>query len=101
MGRTNGGCELQVFADGEMLIKSIFLWNITDVTFELVEVWIKRLSVKKNLTAGGLKLPRQYFQQSALARSARAHDADELATIHGKRNSFQANFSIAETMCDL
>ncbi len=81
--RTNRRRELQVFADGQVLIERVFLRDVADVSLELVEVRIKRAAVQINLAAARLKLARQYAQQRALAATARAHHANQLAAGQG------------------
>lgn len=54
MRGANRRCELQIFADSQMLIEGIVLRNVTEVAFQLIEIGIKRLAIEQNLTAGGL-----------------------------------------------
>ena len=59
MGRANRGCELQIFADGQVFIERVLLRNVTDVTLELIEIRIKLLVIEQDLTAGRLQLSGQ------------------------------------------
>ncbi len=61
MRRTNRGRELQVLANGQVLVERVFLRNVTDVTLELIEIRIKRLAVEQNLAAGRLDLAAEHF----------------------------------------
>ena len=74
--------ELEVLADGEMLVERVFLRNVTDVALELVEIFVERAVVHQDLSPARLKLPAQDFHERALARAARAHHADQLAAVH-------------------
>ncbi len=79
MRRTNRRRELQILADGQVLIEGIFLWDVANVFFQLVEVWIKGAAIQKNLAAGRLKLAGEHTKKSALAATARAHHANQFA----------------------
>ena len=57
-GADRGG-ELQVFADRQVLIESVVLRDVTDVTLERVEILIKRLAIEQDLATRGLKLARR------------------------------------------
>src|SRR6202011_100369 len=94
--RTNGGCELQVLTNRQVLVKRVLLRDVTDVTLQTIEIRVKRLAVQKNLPAGRLQLSRQNFQQSALTRATRTHDTDELAARDRKRNSLEADVAATE-----
>jgi hypothetical protein len=50
-----------------MLVEGVFLRHITDVTFERLEIRVKRLSVEDGLAAGRLKLTGQHFEQRAFS----------------------------------
>ena len=57
MGRTNRSRKLQIFANGEMLIKRIFLRDVTDIALQLIEGRIKGLVIEQDLAARRLQLP--------------------------------------------
>src|SRR6267143_67665 len=81
-----------------MLVERVLLRNITDVFLELVQVWIERSTIQKNLAARWLKLSGQHPEQRALARTARAHHADQLAATQRKCNSFESRIAAGETV---
>ena len=101
MRRTNRGGELQVLADGQMLIERVLLRNVTDVALQLIEIRIKRLAVEQNLAAGRLDLAAEHLEQRAFAGSARAHHANQLAAIDRKRNAVEPDIAAAEAMVDI
>src|SRR6266404_7448207 len=98
MRRTNRGRELQILADGQMLVERVFLRNVADVFFELVQVRIERTAIQENLAASRLKLSGEHSEQRAFARTARAHHADQLAPCQRERDSLQAGVAAAETV---
>ena len=51
MRRANRGRELQIFADRQMLIESVFLRDVTDVALQLIEIRIKGLVIEQDLAA--------------------------------------------------
>ena len=79
MRRANRGRELQILADGQVLIERVFLRNVADVFFEIVQVWIERATIQKNLPARWLKLSGQNAEQRAFSGTTRAHHTNELA----------------------
>ena len=101
MRRANRGGELQILADGEVLIERVLLRNVTDVALELIEIRIKRLAVEQDLAAGRLQLPGQHLQQRAFAGAARAHHANQLAARDSEGNALQPDIAAAEAMRDL
>src|SRR5215467_4362208 len=98
MRGANRSGELQILADGQMLIERVLLRDITDVALELVQIGIKRLIIEQDLAAGRLKLAGQHFQQRTLPTTACAHHAYQFAAHHIERNSFQSDISTAEAM---
>src|SRR5438876_1010288 len=59
MRRAHRSRELEIFSDRQMLVDSVFLRVMTDITLEGVVVRIKRLYVSEDLPAGGLMLACQ------------------------------------------
>src|SRR5207249_752263 len=96
----NRGGELQILADGQVLIEGVFLRYVTDVSPQFVKVRIKRLIIEQDLAAARLQLPGQHFQQCALAATARSHYANQFAADHIVGNSFQPDIAAAKTVCD-
>src|SRR5262252_346647 len=100
MRRTDGRRELQILANGEVLVERVLLRHVTDVLLQDVEVSIKRLSVEQDFAARGLKLPGKYSHQRAFTRTACAHHANKLSTGDGEGNSIEANLALAKTVRD-
>src|SRR4051794_28930071 len=98
MRRTDRGREIQVLANSKVLIEGILLRDITDVALQFVEILIERLPIEENVPSTRLQLPRDHFHERALAGSARAHYANELAPRHGEGNSFQSDVATAEAV---
>src|SRR5437867_12496985 len=101
MGRANRGRELQIFADGQVFIERVLLRDVTDVTPELIEIWIKRLVIEQDLTAAWLQLSGQHFEQRAFPGTARPHHANQLPAHHIEGNSLQPDIAAAEAVRDL
>ena len=59
MRRANRGRELQVLADGQVLVERVFLRDVTDVALEVVEVVVERLIVQQNLAAASAEAARR------------------------------------------
>ena len=57
MRRANRGRELEVFADRQMLVEGVLLRDVTEVTFERVEILVERLAVEQHLAAIGCNCP--------------------------------------------
>src|SRR3954468_10452948 len=96
MRRADGRSEFEVLANGQMLVERVFLRDVTDVAFELVEILVERPVVQENLALRRLKLAAEDFHERALAGTARAHHADELAAVDRERNAFEPNLVVAE-----
>src|SRR5438067_9452516 len=101
MRGANGRGELQVLADGQMLIERVFLRDVTDVALEQIEVLVERPIIEQHLALGRLELAAQNFHERAFARAARAHHADELAAIDRERDAFQSDLVVPETVSDI
>src|SRR6059058_2873020 len=101
MRRANRRGELEVLADGEMLVERVFLRDVTDVALEEVEIFVERPVVQKHLALAGLKLPAEDLHESALAGTARPHHTDQLSAVDRKRDAFQADLVIAEAVGDV
>src|SRR5437762_10670560 len=95
MRRANRGRELQIFADGQVLIESVFLRDVTDVALELIEIRIKGLIIKEDLATVGLQLSGQDFEQRAFPRAARPHHANQFPARDIEGNSFQPDIAAA------
>ena len=67
-----------------MLVEGVLLGHITDVLLQDLEILVERLSVQDYLPAGRLKLTGEHPHQRAFSRTARAHDAHQLAARHAK-----------------
>src|SRR5216110_3242911 len=93
--------ELEVLADGEMLVERVFLRDVTDVALELIEVFVERAIVQQHLPLARLKLASEHFHERAFAGAARAHHANQLAAIHRERNAFESDLVVAESMRDV
>ena len=87
--RANGGGELQVLADREVLVERVFLRDVTDVALEQIEIFVERAIVQQHLSLRRLKLAAEHLHQRALAGAARAHHADQLAAIDRERDAFE------------
>src|SRR4051812_1747244 len=98
MGRANGRGEAQVLGNRQVLIKRVVLRNVSDVALELVQVLVKRLSVKENVAVRRLQLPRDHLHQRAFPAAARAHHANELAAADRERNSVQTGVARSKSM---
>src|SRR4051794_37132474 len=98
MWSADGGREFQVFANRQVLVESILLGHITDVAFEVVEIVVERALIQQNMAAARLQLPTENLEQGALARAARAHDADELAAVDRKGDAVEPGLTIGEAM---
>ena len=83
-----------------MFVERVLLRHVTDVMLQGVEILIKRLAVKQDVTAGGLKLAGQHSHKRALSTTARAHHADEFATRDAKRDSLETNLALAKAVRD-
>ena len=94
----DGRGELEVFADGQVLIERVVLRDVTDVALERVEVVVKRLAVEQDLAAGRLQLAAEDLHERALAGAARAHHADQFAAIDREGNAFEPDVAVAEAM---
>src|SRR5204862_6738816 len=90
----------EVLAGGEMFVVRVLLRHVTDMMLQGVEILIKRLAVKQDVTAGGLKLVGQHSHERALSTTARAHHADEFATRDAKGDSLEANLALAKAVRD-
>ena len=101
MRRADGGGELEVFLDRQVLVESVVLRDVTDVALERVEVFVERLAVEQDLAAGRLQLAAERAHERAFARAARAHDADHLAAIEGEADAFERDIAVAEAMADV
>ncbi len=101
MRRANGRRELQVLADGEVLVERVLLRDVADVALKHIEVFVKRAVVQEHLALRRLKLAAQDFHERALAGTARAHHADELAAIYREGNPFERDLGIGEAMVDV
>ena len=86
---TNGGGEFQIFVDGQVFIEGVVLRDVADVALELVEVRVERLAVEQDLAAGRLELAGEHPQQRALAATARAHHANQLAAVDDERDAVE------------
>src|ERR1043166_3744357 len=95
------GRELEVLADGEMLVERVFRRDVTDVALELVEIFVERPVVQQHLALARLELPAEHFHQRALAGTTRAHHADELAAIDRERNAFKPDLVVAKAVGDV
>ena len=95
------GRELEIFPDRQVLVESVVLRDVTDVTLERVEVVIKRLAVEQDLAAGGLQLAAEHAHERALAGAARAHHADQFAAIEREADAFERDVAVAEAMVDV
>src|SRR5947207_11360337 len=98
MRGSNRSRELEVLADGEMLVERVFLRDVTDVALELIEIFVERTVVQQHLALRRLKLAAEHFHERAFAGPARAHYANELAAIHRERNAFKSDLVVAESM---
>src|SRR4051812_7723229 len=98
MRRAYRGGELKVLTDCEVLVERVFLRHIAEVAFELVEMLVKRAVVQDNFAARRLQLAADHFEQRALARTARAHHANELAAINGEGDVLETDFATGEAM---
>src|SRR5450755_356806 len=98
MRRTNCGRELQILADGQVLIERILLRDVTNVALEVVEVVVERLITEKDFAVARLQLTAENFEQRALARAARAHHANELTAIDREGHAVDRDFRISEAM---
>src|SRR5947207_13733156 len=83
-----------------MFVERVLLRQVTDIMLQGVEILIKRLAVKQDVTAGGLKLAGQHSHKRALSTTARAHHADEFATRAAKRDSLETNLALANALRD-
>src|SRR5437764_546136 len=101
MRRANRGRELQIFADGQVLIESVFLRDVTDVALELIEIRIKGLIIKEDLATVGLQLSSQDFEQRAFPRAARPHHANQFPARDIEGNSFQPDIAAAKAVRNL
>ena len=99
-GAHRGG-KLQILADGQIFVERILLRDVTDVAFEVVEVFVERVIVQQNLSASRLNLAAENLEQSALARPARPHHANQLAAIDRERNAIERDLRVAEAMIEI
>src|SRR5437773_4045573 len=90
----------QVLTDCEVFVEGVLLGHITDVLLQDVEILIERLAIEDDISAGWLQLTGKHSQQRALSGTARTHHANKLATRDAKRDSLQANLTLAKTVRD-
>src|SRR3954470_21502968 len=101
MRRADRGGELEVLADGEVLVERVFLRDVTDVALEQIEIFVERPIVEEDLPLRRLELAAQHFHECAFAGTASAHDADELAAVHRERNAFEPDLVVAEAVSNI
>src|SRR4029077_18385261 len=81
-----------------MLVERVFLRDVTDVAFELVQTGIQRLAVQENLAAARLQLAGQNLKERALSASTGSHDTHQFASRDRKRDTIKADFAVAESV---
>ena len=101
MRRADGGGELQVFLDRQVLVEGVLLRDVADVALERVEILVERLAVEQDLALGRLELSAEHAHERALARAARAHHADELAAVDRETDAVERDVAVAEAMVDV
>src|SRR4051794_23710647 len=101
MRRANRSRELQIFADGQVLVESVLLRDVTDIAPELLKIRVKRLVIEQDLAVGRLQLSGQYLQQSAFAGTAGTHYANQFSAHDVERNPLESKIAAPETMRDL
>src|SRR5262245_22563361 len=92
--------ELQILANGEVLIERVLLRHIANVLFQNVEVSVEGLSVEQDFAARGLELAGKHSHQRAFAGTACAHHTNELTTHDAEGNAIEANLALPKTVCD-
>jgi hypothetical protein len=98
MRRADRGRELQIFADGEVLVERVLLRDVTDVRLN-VEVSVEGLSVEQDLPLVGWSWPASTFISVLLpAPLAPITQTSSPRVIEG--NSFEADLAFAEAVCD-
>src|SRR4051812_41456589 len=92
--------KLQILTNGEVLVERVLLRHVADVLLQNIEVPVERLSIQQDVAAPRLELAGKHSHQGAFARTACAHHANKLSTRDAKRDSIEANFAFAKTVCD-
>ena len=96
VGGADRGREAQVLLDGELFVEGVVLRDVGDVLEEGVEIPVEGALVELDLPGDRGELAGQGPQQSALAASARPHDADHLAPLDVEGEAVQGVVAAAE-----
>ena len=94
---TNCSCKVEIFLNGEVLVKGIVLGDIRDVFSKRFVVFVERAVIKKDFALSWRKLPRERPQERAFPAPACAHHADHFTTFHREGNAIHRHGSVAET----
>ena len=90
MGGADGGGELEVFLDGEVLVEGVVLGDVRNEAFEFVELRVEGLAVEQDLALAGLELSGDGPHERGFAAAAGAHHADHLAPAHMEGDAVEA-----------
>src|SRR5262245_6024726 len=100
MWRTDGGRELQILTNSEVLVERGLLRHVADVLLKHIELSIKGLSIEQDFAACRLELARKHSHQRAFAGTTCAHHANKLTARDAEGNPIEANLAFAKTVRD-
>ena len=90
MRRPDRGGGVEIFLDGEERVKSLVLRDDSDVGLQIFVLGVEVDAVEIDATTARLELSAEGFEESTLAASARAHDADHLASLDRKSDAVES-----------
>ena len=96
MRSADGGGEVEVFLDRQVLIERVVLRDVGDIFPERFVVGVKREVIEKNLAADRLELTGEGPQERAFAATAGSHHANHLAALDRERHAIHRHRAAGE-----
>ena len=96
MRSADGGGEVEVFLDRQVLIERIVLRDVGDIFSERFVVGVKREVIEKNLATDWLELTGKRAQECAFAATAGSHHANHLAALNCERHAIHRHCAAGE-----